>query len=270
VWWLTGAAVIVLAVLALVLWLVVWPRWDGRNSGVSPPRSGPLPQRTPATLFVGRAGQPNALDSVRQALVLARSGDRIVVLDDLTEPLLQWDGKDANKDTIKDVTIEAEKGKVVWRPSKPQNDGLVFSSVSGLHLKGLTLDGGGVKDLIVLTGHCPGLTLDGLVLKGFTQSAVKVINCAGMSNRPVTLTGLKIVTTNEKDAGVLFDLNAKVQSPSINQHFVMRDCVFEGPAKNPVQITASGITEYVEFLKGPQPVLTGPPTAAETAGAAKK
>src|SRR5262249_50868036 len=135
--WLTGAVVVVLALVALVLWLGLGPGWDSPSSSGSL-RSGPVPQRVPATLFVGHAGQANAIDSVQLALLRARSGDCIVLLDDLQEPL-RWDGKDQNKDSIRDVTIEAEKGTVTWRLPKEQNDGLVFSAVNGLHLKGLTL-----------------------------------------------------------------------------------------------------------------------------------
>src|SRR5262249_23321487 len=125
VWWAVGAAVLVLAAVALVLWFALRP---GRGSAQAP-------LRTPVTLHVGRASRLGALDSVKRALYLARPGDRIVLLDDTEEPgPLIWEGIDGGKD----VTIEGANEKIVWRLQKPADDDrfVVLTNVSGLHLRG--------------------------------------------------------------------------------------------------------------------------------------
>jgi serine/threonine protein kinase len=248
VWWAVAAGFLVLVVLALVLWLVVL-RPGGRGAAPTAPRG-------PTTLYVGRASQPDAFETVRQAMGKARPGDRIVLLDDVEEAVpFTWNGVEGGKD----ITIEgAVKDKVTWRLAKGRDEErfVGLTDVSGLRLRGLTLDGQGrTKDLVVLSGHCPGLTLEDLVLRGFTQSAVRVLNCAGTAERPVLLTGLHFKTLKDTDAALLFDANRSFKDPAINQYIAVRDCRFEATAKNPVQATEAGIMPNVDFYPPHKPVV---------------
>ena len=113
----------------------------------------------------------------------------------------------------------------------------------------------------MLASNGPGLTLEGTVLQGYTQCAVKVMNCDGTSDRPVTLMGLTALTVKETDAAILFDLNPKVKSPALNQHIVVKYCTFQGPARSPVQATQSGITEDVSSVPPPV-VIARPPVSS--------
>jgi serine/threonine protein kinase len=255
-WWAMAVGLILLAaVVAVAVWLALHPA--GRSSAQGP--------RAPLTLHVGRASRPGAFDSVRRAMYVARPGDHIVLLDDTEEPQpFTWAGIDGGKD----VTIEGVHEKIIWRLQKQPDEErfVMLTGVSGLHLRRLTLDGKGrAKDLIVLTGHCPGLTLEDLVLQGFTGSAVKVMNCAGAADRPVTLAGLQFLTTRETDAALVFDLNERFRDPSVNQYIVVRDCRFDGPAKNPVQASADGVwdKDNVEFRKTRHPSVMGRPAEAK-------
>src|SRR4029077_5062524 len=80
-----------------------------------------------------------------------------------------------------------------------------------LHLKGFTLDGDNrVDDLVALFGHCPGLTMEDIDCRGFKRSAVNIPHCSGQSNRPVSLIGLRAVTTKKVEAALLFGFSKNI------------------------------------------------------------
>ena len=114
-----------------------------------------------------------------------------------------------------------------------------------LQLRNVTLDGGDRQQkLILLIGHCPGLTLENLELRGFKRCAVMVMNCEGEADRPVVLSRLHTLVAQQADAALLFDANPKLLTRT-NQFFRIQDCRLEGPYKVPVQVVRD--TKQIEL-----------------------
>src|SRR5262249_5036544 len=133
--------------------------------------------------------------SVQQALAQAQPGDVILVLDDtLQEQLVLDDGK-----LGKGVTVQAglsSDKEVRWLPPAdlaPPTPLIRLANLEGFCLKGFTLDGEkpGLDTLITVSGHCPGLQLDNLQLRGFQQRALALVDCQGDKDAPVTLSRLR-------------------------------------------------------------------------------
>jgi hypothetical protein len=228
-WWevvLVGLMIfggVAAAVTALVVWLVF-----RQPSGTA---AAPAAENRP--VLVSRSGGPGTVPSLEIALKKARSGGRVVIQDPTVE-------EDVHLDNFfpKGVTIEGEAGKtVVWTGPKAGEDAVALCGLAGvedLHLRHLTFDGGGHRDkLLLITGKCPGLTLEDLELRGFKRCAVLVMNCAGTVEHPVTFKGLHTSTDHEAEAALLFDINPHMLIKP-NQYFHIQDCRFEGPYKNVV------------------------------------
>jgi eukaryotic-like serine/threonine-protein kinase len=219
------------AILALALWLALSRR------------ALPPTENERSRLVVSRRGGVNSFRTVREALARAKAHDHIVLLDDVEEQLDLTDSKP--------VTLEAEDGNpVVWRlpAHRREHPYLLFlSNARDVHLKGITFDGGDqIEEILLLFGHCPGLTLERLRFQGFTRCAVLVANCAGTTERPVTFSGLRARTTQPREAALLFDLNPKVTSPRLNEHLILRDCEFKGPFKDPVHAAVPSALDGVD------------------------
>jgi hypothetical protein len=212
IWWVFGgvALLVCLAVVLLLYRALFSP---------TPPAAPGSGERPPIKV------DPAAGQRLESVLRTARDGDRIVLQSDITQEvdLLV---------TKKDLTIEAEPGKtIVWRcPAKLQptdNKLLLVSGVGGLRLKGITLDGEGRLDnLVVLVGECPGTRLEELHLRGYRKHGILITNCSGTSNRPVVLADLHFLS-NRDQAGLFFD----ILGPGVpaNRHIAVRNCTFLGP-----------------------------------------
>jgi serine/threonine protein kinase len=203
-------------------------------------KESPRPQAT--TWYVTPTDQVNSFKSVREALVHAREGDRIVVqAERLEETLILEDGKRG-----KDVTIEAgyPSGRVRWLCPQVKDGYFVrIANLPGFRLKGFLFDGQNrARDLVVLEGSCPGLILDDIHLQGFNRWAIATWNCAGKNDKePVILRNLRTIPKKEMESALVFNANPKV-IPSLNQHLLIQDCRFEGPFKKAaVQVAGAAL-----------------------------
>src|SRR5262249_44190113 len=120
---------------------------------------------------------------------------------------------------------------VVWRTPKGHRDDqplIYLSSIPGLQLRNFVFDAQEhVKDLIMVSGPCPGVTLEDLYLTGFGQSAIVLDDCAGDSTQTVNLQRLRIVGTQTASALVRF-----AGRSGEGNHFVhVTDCRLEGPSR---------------------------------------
>lgn len=181
-----------------------------------------------------KGGVPNALFT---ALRKAKDGDRILLSGDIQECSLS-----VNK---QDLIIEAEAGKqVTWKcpPSAPQGSKLlIVEGVSGFQLRGITLDGSGKTEaLVLLYGKCPGAILEDLELQNTGQYGLFFTNCEGSREAPVQLNNLTF-RTKEDQTALRFDLQkGLLATVKKNAHFRIQGCKFEGAGKkltssNPVQ-----------------------------------
>jgi serine/threonine protein kinase len=194
---------------------------------------------------VSRSGAPGTLASIQEALFQARPGDHVQVADESWEEALHLTG-DTGK--AQGVVLESAGNKpVVWKAPRSLRDDqpLVYlSSVAGLQLRNFVLDGQDrVKDLVVVSGPCPGLTVEDLVLKGFGQSAVVLSDCAGESEQPITLQRLRCLPTRGAAAAIRCDARAEEG----NRFLHVYDCRLEGPYQSAVAF--AGPATDIEFAR---------------------
>jgi serine/threonine protein kinase len=178
----------------------------------------------PPALFVSHSGHGNAFRTVGEALQHANDKDHIVVLDDIEE---QLDLAGLKKELI----IEGSPGKsIVWRFPRSfasAKELLWLNGVGNLTIHGITFDGlNRVDQILRITGHSPGLTLEDVHLRGFRNCAILVANAAGTNEKPVALIRLQAPTADKKEAALVF--------AQTNQHIEVCDSRFDGPYKTPV------------------------------------
>lgn len=210
--------------------------------------AGAMPTTGTGAIRLLRAGTGSMerYETLWAALGKAKPGDRLVVhADTLDEPLiLRGDGLIGT-----DVSIEGrtDSGRpVLWRPPVvhgAEQPLVSLENVSGLRLTGFDLDGRGqVQDLVVLSDKCPGLTLDGVSLRGYTRSAVRLQDCAGAPFRPVTLKNLAVTAGQAAETALLFEAG----TDRLIQHVEVRASRFVGPFRAAVRI--AGPLAHTLFL----------------------
>jgi serine/threonine protein kinase len=244
--WLTMISIVllVLAVLGVLSWLVLNPRGD---------KSSPFSEIRPP-LIVHPSGENGAFRTLTQALLKARTGDRILVQADVTDALPPIG--------LKDLTIEAAPGKAVrWRfPEKPDPSVkklLSLHDAEGFRLKGFTLDGCNRADFLVqVSGRCPGLVLEDLRLTNFVKCGIVVLNCEGTPERRLTFANLHILTSQPAQTALFFDVkeNLPGKRPT-NAHLTVRECDFVGPGEKIKASRPDILAKTVELPPGVNVVL---------------
>jgi hypothetical protein len=240
---LGGAALAVVLLVALLLWLVL------RTPNTPRPSSA---LTTRPTIFVNKLGKYDSVTSLDAALQrLRRSGNslggRIVLQHDINEEGVLVSG-------MPNVTIEGEAGRTIaWRaPDKvPSKKLLTAFGSPQFHLKGLTIDGGGRAEVLVNAGgESPGMTLEDLTLKGFTKYGIWVTNCKGEPgpDQQVLLSRLQIDTDKPPQVALQFEILPKVE-PGALEHVVVRDVTFGGPGVK-VRAPAAQVLDKVELQPG--------------------
>jgi hypothetical protein len=122
-----------------------------------------------------------------------------------------------------------------------------LENVEGLTIKGITFDGGNrADDIIVLTGHCAGLTLKDLTLQGFKQYACQIINCARQPDKPVSLIDLTLMSTlpQKAQAPFHFAIQSQIANPKKNDCIKIQNCHIGGSYVD----SANKKTEGVEII----------------------
>jgi hypothetical protein len=203
--------------------------------GPPPPAVDPsLPARLVVTQAGPKDGVPAAFRTVREALAKARPGDRVVVQDAVHVEHLVLDGRQGRKVLIEGDTASGRP--VTWRAPADAKAGQPLwklSDAAEVRLKGFVLDGEErVRDLVTLSGGCPGLTLEDLDLHGFVGGAVQLARCTGTEDQPVTLQRLRIRPAKGGEAALAFTGGPGQASRNV----LIRDCRFEGPCRAAVQL----------------------------------
>lgn len=253
-WAVTGGVVL----LAIVLGLWAWVGGSGKARQQGRPETGPSPQIL--RVQRGSPGQANTFPSLREAMAAAKDNARIRVFDEVIEEQLAVDAR-----LPRDITIESglETRSVVWRaPAQPREGEplLRVNGVEGLRVRAFAFDGQGrMKDLVTISGICPGLGLEDVQLSGFTVRGLVVVNCEGRADKPVKLTRIRIQRSNARELGMVFDAHPKVRD-GINNHVVVTDCQIEGGGPTGgVVMTSSEAVKGVRFRgSSPQPEMAKP------------
>ncbi len=202
---------------------------------------------TPIVLKVSHAAEPGVFPNIQMALEKAQQGDRIQVCEEIWEEEIQLVADDG---LGREVTIESglPDGKPVqWRlPRSHKEDQplLKLSGFTSLTVRGFVLDGQDrVQNLVVLSGSCPGLTLEDLHLKGFQRSALCFRDCKGSGDLPVSVHRVRVTPTREALSALAFD----AQGEEGNANVVVSDCRFEGPYE--AAVTFAGPATEIEFKR---------------------
>jgi serine/threonine protein kinase len=192
------------------------------------------PPDKPAPRSALKVGKDAKYKTLAEAWRNAIEGDHIIVQGPLLEENLQLDGQDARQ---RNITIEPEDpgAPFTWRPNPNAKDVshlLALKNVEGLHLRGVTFDGADRcgKSVLLLTGHCPGTSLEDIRIQGFSGSGVMFVNCEGDPTQPLTLSKAVIVASPGKPAHSAweFDLKPSLELVKRNQFLTLRDCRIEG------------------------------------------
>jgi serine/threonine protein kinase len=214
--------------------------------GILAPAAKP-PAHEPVILKVSHSGEPGTFANIPTALLKAQPGDRIQIAEEVWEEALQLTGDDG---LGREVTIESglPNGKPVqWRlPRSHKEDQplLKLSGFTSLTIRGCVLDGQDrVQNLIVLSGSCPGLTLEDLHLKGFRRSALCFRDCQGGNELPVSVHRVRVTPTRESASALAFEGRPE----DGNANIAVADCRFEGPFQ--AAVTFSGPASEVEFKR---------------------
>jgi hypothetical protein len=239
-WYFVAAGVFILILIAGILWALFRGSPDAKTGSTS--------RASVRTLYVtnNKDSREDFL-TLKDALRQAKPGDCIVVRKPIHEEHLQIENRKWGKGLIIEGD-DSEGARVVWRmpPNSKERALLELHNIEGLMVKGFTFDGGGrLDDLVVLFGQCPGVTLEDVHFQGFMRSAVKVTHCTGTADRPVTMTGLRVITANKAEAALLFNFQENIISPRGNEHIRVVNGIFAGPFQAAVQLM--GREEDIEF-----------------------
>ena len=138
---------------------------------------------------------------------------------------------------ISNVTIESEEGhpsftwKAIENPGPHAKMLTIFNAVD-FHLKNVILDGGNrTEALVVLSGTCPGTTLENVTLKG-----IQNMGCGWPTARAATpptarfrLLALTIQTEKPDQTGLFFDISGNIPTIPKNRDISVRKLDFVGP-----------------------------------------
>jgi serine/threonine protein kinase len=239
-WYFVAGGVFLLISTIGILWALI----HGSSESKAPPTSRLIPR----TIYVTDSKEgKDEFPTIHDALRRVRPGDRIIVRKDVHEEHLQIE----DRRWTKSVTIEGQApdgGRVIWRlPSNSKEKVLLeLHNTEGLTVKGFTLDGEGrLDDLAVLFGQCPDLILEDIHFQGFKRSAVDILHCAGSTEQPVILKGLRAIVGTKAEAALLFGFRESIVKPRGNEHIRVSDCILAGPYQTAVELI--GPEQDIEF-----------------------
>ena len=196
------------------------------------------PRTTPVavearTLFLTRnpGGAANHYASLQKALEDFRTGDTIVIRDDV------WEEFGAVTRTKGLVLTAAEGKRVVWRAPANKRGGVLLSlaSTEAAKISGITFQAGGQAEYAVrLQGSCSGLVLEDVEMLDATIASLAVHQCAGEKDRPVTIRKCRFGNPGGKEcrSAVLFTADPPPKGtamPPGSQFVNINSCVADGP-----------------------------------------
>lgn len=247
VWIVVGVVAAVVVGLAALAAL-----WALTRQPTPPTTEKPPP---PRTLKVGKDA---AFKTVMDALKSVRPGDRISVAGPEHAENLVVDGAD---ERLRNITLEGEEGDepVRWKPrTRDPSQMIALNNVTGWMMRRFTLDGQDAcrTGVVVVTGHCPGSTLEEIRVSGFTKAGIVLANCEGQQERPLTFAQVVLRTAegSPAEAALRFTINPNMQSVKANQHIVFRNCRLEGSFKELISLADRNTTHHVELkdVTGPR------------------
>ena len=203
-------------VLVVVVGGLIWGGYLIYTNFIAPQVPGG-PARPKLIVTKDAAGKQGVYRTIQAALRVASKDDVIEIADETIEENVVCE---YSPRYTTEVTLQAAEGKqVVWRsarkdlPTEPllKLNGAAFFKLNG---NGITLDGdlgekGKIKDLVLVTSVCPGLTIDGVELKNYSRSGICVMNAEGSLEFPMSLKAISALTGPVDKEGSVFYIDAK-------------------------------------------------------------
>ena len=186
--------------------------------------------------------------SLSEALAKCMAGGTVRIVDQEVYEEQILHGRRSGGTSSISVKIVAEKGPdgktATLRLPKdaPPGSALVqLENAAGFSMTGLNLDGDGrAEDLILITGNCPGATIDDCRMQGFKRSGIRLTKCEGHDEElghpvAIRLRGLRF--------GLPADGFQAEMTPILflgdNQNVVVQRCRFHGAWPTPVHVEGS-------------------------------
>jgi serine/threonine protein kinase len=224
-WLISGAAVLLIMVGAgaYVVYLLA-QIWFNDPTAKLPPHA----ERRPLLVSQRDSGAP--FKTLRDALLQAKSGDRIILQDEvIKEPFPSIDAR------IIGLSIEAGPNGTEWQApdnQKPDEQLVALTDLEGLKLRRIRFNGRGrTTTLVTISGRCPGLVLEDVLLEGFSRKGLVIANCVGDGRQNVEIRRLRTVAGEKAEASVVLDVNDKVTNNPVNTNLAFHECRFEGPCE---------------------------------------
>jgi serine/threonine protein kinase len=229
-------ALIAVPVLVAVATVALVMRWR-HNVPTTPEGKGVGPGYA-STIWRVSPARPDALKTVLDAILRAKAGDRIVIMDEEITERLQLSEK-----VVKDLTIESGiPGRAVrWVCPVNERGARQFvriDDVEGLRLKGITFDAAGqVPTAMTIVGRCPGLLLEDVHVQGFSNTGITLLTCTGTDLGAGAITFRRLSMTGGPDCDTALNfLDRGAGRTPLCQNIVVEDSRFEGPFRAAVRV----------------------------------
>jgi serine/threonine protein kinase len=237
--WVIAAAVPAAVILLCTLYASLS---SNRAGAVNPSeiKKANVPAFASTTWRVSASNRADALPTVLEALLRAKPGDHIAILDDRIEERLSLNGQTTNN-----ITIESGvPGRLVHWVCPRLRGSLKFVSIAdveGLHLRGIDFDAAGRAEVATISGRCPRLVMEDMELRGFTRAGAVMSNCtAEVGPGALVMRRVRIRTEQPCDAAIMI-AGAAPGERALCQNILIENGRFDGPFRSAVKI-ASGAT----------------------------
>jgi serine/threonine protein kinase len=239
-WVIIGVVVIALTIVGIGIAIA--------TSGGKPtpsPALVPAAPSAPTTWTVDASAPLQGVNFHRlyQAIAKAKTGDRILVRNDLREVwTIDWKQK-------KGISIEADgPAPVHWR--LPENAStnkqiLDLTEAEDVKIKGFVFDGENkVSHGIYMAFLCPGVVVEYVSFVRHVKSGVMLSNAGGDSSRPLVIRRIRTTGHAKAESGLTLFARPGFSPPQI-QNVQIEGCIFEGPAG--AAITLDGPTQDLQI-----------------------
>ncbi|MBX9623527.1 MAG: protein kinase [Gemmataceae bacterium] len=201
--------------------------------GKKPNGDAAVPATTARRLVVSRANAAgeNTFGSLDAALRAAAPGDTVVLMDDrLTDPGgFRLDRRTKNL-TIESGLPNGRPAVIEYAAAGVPGTGILLdvTNADGLKVRNIEFDGRGLADVgVQLTGATPGVTFEGVTVRGVKTAGFRLVSVAGDPSRPVVLDRVRVILSPETAAGVWVESRGPLETKRVT----VRNSRFEGPGK---------------------------------------
>jgi hypothetical protein len=214
--WLVPAVIGGGVFLAIVVAFILYRVLSGDPPPVEDPNAVPAPRRL--TVSRSKTGD-NTFPSLAAAVRSARSGDTIAIEEPVIGESVIRLGRGMNNLTIESGLANGQAPVIEFTAPGALGSAVPMfdiHDVENVTLRNLQLDGKGVADFgFQISGNDPGLSCEGISVRGVKRAGIRLHNAAGQPNQPITLLNARVVLSQLSEAGILIDADPTLSSKQI-------------------------------------------------------